>query len=133
MWRLTISPHPDLYALNLDKLKEICMTPLQGNQKEQEIVQTYEADDAGDFTISQKIERETRNNIIMLERQNSNEILQIININQQNDMLLYDFVKTLMLSILDDNTENVSFTNMPVGLSLSINTLLTWGILEELS
>ena len=104
------------YALNLDKLKEICMTPLQGNQKEQEIVQTYEADDAGDFTISQKIERETRNNA-----------------NQQNDMLLYDFVKTLMLSILDDNTENVSFTNMPVGLSLSINTLLTWGILEELS
>lgn len=104
------------YALNLDKLKEICMTPLQGNQKEQEIVQTYEADDAGDFTISQKIERETRNNA-----------------NQQNDMLLYDFVKTLMLSILDDNTENASFTNMPVGLSLSINTLLTWGILEELS
>ena len=104
------------YALNLDKLKEICMTPLQGNQKEQEIVQTYEADDAGDFTISQKIERETRNNA-----------------NQQNDMLLYDFVKTLILSILDDNTENVSFTNMPVGLSLSINTLLTWGILEELS
>ena len=63
------------YALNLDKLKEICMTPLQGNQKEQEIVQTYEADDAGDFTISQKIERETRNNA-----------------NQQNDMFLYDFV-----------------------------------------
>lgn len=113
----TLMPFLDrTYALNLDKLKEICMTPLQGNQKEQEIVQTYEADDAGDFTISQKIERETRNNA-----------------NQQNDMLLYDFVKTLMLSILDDNTENVSFTNMPVGLSLSINTLLTWGILEELS
>ena len=113
----TLIPFLDrTYDLNLDKLKEICMTPLQGNQKEQEIVQTYEADDASDFTISQKIERETRNNA-----------------NQQNDMLLYDFVKTLILSILDDNTENVSFTNMPVGLSLSINTLLTWGILEELS
>lgn len=104
------------YALNLDKLKEICLTPQQGNQKEQEIVQTYEADDSGDFTISQKIERETRNNT-----------------NQQNDMLLYDFVKMLVVSILDDNTENMTYANMPIGLSLSINTLLYWGILEELS
>lgn len=103
------------YALNLDKLKEICLNPQQGNQKEQEIVQTYEADDSGEFSIAQKIERETRNNT-----------------NQQSDMLLYDFVKTLVVSIIDDNTENISYENMPVGLSLSINTLLYWGILEEL-
>lgn len=103
------------YALNLDKLKEICLNPQQGNQKEQEIVQTYETDDSGEFSISQKIERETRNNA-----------------NQQSDMFLYDFVKTLVVSIIDYNTENISYANMPVGLSLSINTLLLWGILEEL-
>lgn len=102
------------YALNLDKLKEVCLTSSKDDiNKEYEISQAYEPDDDGNLVISNKVEHETK-----------------VYGNQQNDMIIYDVVKVLVIALLENNQDEENFT-MDFGTCLTLNTLINWGILIE--
>ena len=79
------------YFLNLKKLKEICITPSTENgNNEIEISQAYESDENGELKLSSKVEHETKTFG-----------------NTNNDMIVYDFVKLLIISLLEnDSTEH---------------------------
>lgn len=102
------------YAFDFEKLKEVCLTSSKdGVNKEVEISQAYEPNDDGDLVVSNKVEHETR-----------------IFGNQQNDMIIYDIVKVLVISLLENNQDEETFT-MDFGTCLTMNTLIRWGILIE--
>lgn len=102
------------YAFNLEKLKEVCLTSSKdGINKEYEISQAYEPDDDGNLVISNKLEHETR-----------------IFGNQQNDMIIYDIVKLLVIALLENNSDENNFS-LDFGTCLTLNTLIHWGILNE--
>ena len=103
------------YAINLDKLREVCLTSSNsGGTNEMEISQVYEAQDDDEFKLSSRVEHETKTTG-----------------NPQNDMIIYDIVKLLIVSILDYNAPEKEF-EWPFSLVISINTLLSWGVLEEI-
>ena len=103
------------YAFDFEKLKEVCLTSSKdGVNKEVEISQAYEPNDYGDLVVSNKVEHETR-----------------IFGNQQNDMIIYDIVKVLVISLLENNQDESTFT-MDFGTCLTMNTLIHWGILIEI-
>jgi hypothetical protein len=103
------------YALNLANLKKICLSSMsEEGAKEIEITNAYETSDTGELTLSTKVEHEVKS----------------IG-NPQNDMIIYDVVKIVILSLLEDNTTEVE-QKLTFGTVLAINTLIHWGILEEL-
>ena len=79
-----------------------------------EITQVYEPDSIGEFSITSRVEHETK-----------------VNKNPQNDMIVYDIVKLLILALLENNgiEENFKFD---FSTAFAVNTLLSWGVLEEL-
>lgn len=102
------------YALNLERLKEVCLTPSsEHGAKELEITQVYEPDSSGDFSIASRVEHETKSSKIL-----------------QNDMIVYDIVKLLILGLLENNNLESGF-KYDFSTSFAVNTLLNWGILEE--
>lgn len=109
-----ISFNKKKYALNLEKLKEVCLSSSsESGSREMEITQVYEPDSTGDFTIASRVEHETK-----------------ANKSPQNDMIIYDIVKLLILSLLENNnTEDVFQYDFST--AIAVNTLLSWGILEE--
>jgi hypothetical protein len=103
------------YAFNLDKIKEICLNSSHdGIQKEYEISQIYDTQDNGELSLSQKIEHETKTSG-----------------NAQNDMIIYDFLKLLIVTLLEnaqpEDTYQEVFSN-----ALALNTLIQWGVINEL-
>lgn len=104
------------YAFNLERLKEVSLTPSSENgAREIEITQVYEPDGGGDYTISSRVEHETK-----------------VSKTPQNDMIVYDFVKLLIISLLENEGVEENF-QYDFGTTLAINTLLSWGILEEIN
>lgn len=104
------------YAFNLERLKEVSLTPSSENgAREIEITQVYEPDGGGDYTISSRVEHETK-----------------VSKTPQNDMIVYDFVKLLIVSLLENEGVEENF-QYDFGTTLAINTLLSWGILEEIN
>lgn len=104
------------YAMNLERIKEICLTPSTENgAREVEITQVYEPDSSGDYTIASRVEHETK-----------------VSKTPQNDMIVYDFVKLLIISLLENDNVEESF-QYDFGTTLALNTLLSWGILEEIT
>lgn len=102
------------YAFDLNKLKEVCLTSSKdGVNKEIEISQAYETNEDGNLTLSNKVEHETK-----------------IFGNQQNDMIIYDVVKVLVIALLENSQDEENFT-MDFGTCLTMNTLILWGILIE--
>ncbi len=103
------------YALNLKKFKEVC-TPAASELQtsEYEITQVSEVDEAGDFALQSKVEHETKGAG-----------------NPQNDMIVYDVVKMLLLSLLENDKSEKGF-EFDFGTTLALNTLLAWGVIEEL-
>lgn len=103
------------YILNLDKFKEVC-TPKASvlDTKEYEISQVYGTDDDGEFGLQSKVEHETKSAG-----------------NQQNDMVVYDVVKMLVLALLENDKPADDF-EMDFGTAFAINSLLSWGVLEEI-
>ena len=99
------------YVLNLMKLKDVCITPRnEDGNNELEISQAYEADDNGELRLSSKVEHETRTYG-----------------SSQNDVIIYDFVKLLIISLLEYNgPEEIE----DLGTIVTVNTLIYWGILE---
>ena len=104
------------YVINLNKLKEVCLKSSMygGDTKEIEISQTYERQDNGEFELSGKLEHETK----------------LIGHNQ-NDMMIYDIVKIMLVNILEYNSNSNQSFSPTLGISLSLNTLINWGIIEE--
>jgi hypothetical protein len=104
------------YVMNLERIKEICLTPSTENgAREVEITQVYEPDSSGDYTIASRVEHETK-----------------VSKTPQNDMIVYDFVKLLIISLLENDNVEESF-QYDFGTTLALNTLLSWGILEEIT
>jgi len=104
------------YRINLLKLKEVCLSSSnEGNTKEIQIAQTYEIDEDGELELQTKVEHETKT----------------IG-NPQNDMIIYDIVKILIMSLLENDNTQKDF-EITFGLQIAINTLLSWGILEEIN
>ena len=102
------------YALNLERLKEVCLTPSsEYGGKEMEITQVYEPDNMGEFVMASRVEHETK-----------------VNKTPQNDMIVYDIVKLIIISLLENSNTEADFQN-DFGTVFAINTLLSWGILEE--
>jgi hypothetical protein len=102
------------YAFNLEKLKEVCLTSSSEHTgKEIELTTVYEPTHDGDYAIASKVEHETR-----------------VNKTLQNDMIIYDFVKMFTVSLLEENTNEKEF-NHSLSTVIAINTLISWGILEE--
>lgn len=103
------------YTINLTKLKEVCLTSSKdGGVKEIQIAQTYEVNDGNELELLSKVEHETKT----------------IG-NAQNDMIIYDIVKILIISLLE-NTETEKNMEITFGTQIAINTLLSWGILEKI-
>jgi len=103
------------YAFDLARLKEVCLTSSKdGVNKEYEISHAYEQNEDGDLVLSNKVEHETK-----------------IFGNQQNDMIIYDVVKVLVIALLENNQDEDNFV-LDFGTCLTINTLINWGILIEI-
>lgn len=104
------------YALNFERLKEVCLTSSSdGVSKEMEITQVYEPDSIGEFSMTSRVEHETK-----------------VNKNPQNDLIIYEIVKLLILSLLENNNIDEGF-KFDFSTAFAVNTLLSWGVLEELS
>ena len=104
------------YALDFDRLSELCLNSSSKNgQRETEITEIYEPADNGEYVISQKVQREGRTNR-----------------NLQNDQIMYDIVKLLILTLLEKETPESMF-EMDMGTALAINTLISWGALIEIT
>lgn len=102
------------YQINLDKLREICLKSSGDlGTKEIQIVQTYDVDENDGPNLSQKIEHETKT---MGGNQNG---------------MLYEILKLLIISLLENGDTEKEFS-MTFGMSIAINTLLEWGIIEEI-
>lgn len=101
------------YAFNLDKVREVCLTNSEaGGTIQQEISQAYDRQDDGDYTISSKVEHETK----------------VIG-NAQNDMIIYDVVKLFIVTLLENSS--TSDDDIDLGTALALNTMIDWGLLYE--
>lgn len=103
------------YAFNLDKIKEICLNSSHdGTQKEYEISQIYDTQDNGELSLSQKIEHETKTSG-----------------NAQNDMIIYDVLKLLIVTLLENAQPEDAYQEV-FSNALALNTLIQWGVINEL-
>ena len=74
------------YAFNLEKLREVCLTSSSDNGgRELELTTVYEPTSDGDYAIASKVEHETK-----------------VSKTLQNDMIVYDFVKMFILTLLEN-------------------------------
>ena len=104
------------YRLNLEKLKEVCLSSSkEGGGKEIQIAQTYEVDEHDELSLISKVEHETKSFG-----------------NNQNDMIIYDIFKLLLVTLLEENNTHREFTPT-FNIALAANTLISWGILEKIN
>jgi len=102
------------YALNLDAFKAVC-TPNNMNLgiREYEISQVYEVGESGELSMSSKVEHETKGNG-----------------NPQNDMIVYDVIKMLIVSLLENSRTEEEF-EYDFGTAFALNTLISIGVIVE--
>lgn len=103
------------YALNLDAIRKVCAEG--GNAegiREIEQVETREPDESGNMSIVQRVIHESR------PAKNAN-----------GDLIIYDILKILLANLIGNEMNEIEFT-MDMGTSITINTLISWGILEEI-
>ena len=67
----------------------------------------------GELNMSSKVEHETKGNG-----------------NQQNDMIVYDVVKMLLVSLLENDKTEDNF-EYDFGTTFALNTLISWGVITE--
>ena len=102
------------YVIDLEAFKSVC-TPFSKDlgTREYEITQVYERADNGEVDLSSKVEHETKGNG-----------------NPQNDMIVYDVVKMLIVSLLENDKTEEDF-EYDFGTVFAINTLISWGVLKR--
>ena len=102
------------YAFDFDRLVEVCSVKSKDPQKDEiEISNVYDRDDEGEYYVSQKVEREMKRST-----------------NSQSEMMCYDIVKLMMMSLIGDEFPEDAFS-WTMGTALSFNTLLRLGILVD--
>lgn len=104
------------YALDLKKLKEICLASSGQKENETELTEGYEINpETNMMEMSTKLIREVKTNG-----------------NPQNDMIIYDIVK-LFIGVLLENGSDYCGENenepMDSATALAFNTLIQWGLL----
>ena len=105
------------YKLNLVQINNFCLNARGDNSEENEITEAYEADDNGEFNMTSRINREVKTKG-----------------NSQENMIVYDFVKTLIGKIVDGSLQSqATEAQTEVGFALVFNTLLAHGMLEEIT
>lgn len=105
------------YKLNLDAINTFCLNAQGSDNEENEITEAYETDDNGTFTLTSKINREAKSKG-----------------GSQENIMVYDFVKTLVGRIIDNTLLNrTSESQVDIGFSLVFNTLLSYGMIEEIT
>lgn len=103
------------YVLDLDVFKSVCTpTSKELRTSEYEISQVYESDENGELNMSSKVEHETKGNG-----------------NPQNDMIVYDVVKMLVVSLLENDKTEKEF-EYDFGTVFALNTLISWGVITEI-
>lgn len=103
------------YVLDLDAFKSVCTpTSKELRTSEYEISQVYESDQDGELNLSSKVEHETKGNG-----------------NPQNDMIVYDVVKMLIVSLLENDKTEKEF-EYDFGTVFALNTLISWGVITEI-
>ena len=84
-----------------------------GGTREYEISQVYELGEDGDLNLSSKVEHETKSST-----------------NPQNDMIVYDVIKMLIVSLLENNGTEKEF-EYDFGTAFALNTLISIGVVVE--
>ena len=112
----TITFNNKTYRFNLDKINQFCLVSGEKPGNEREITEAYDFDENGEFRLTSKINREitTQGNI-------------------QDDMISYDFVKTMVVKLIDSSIPVTSVSNQAdFGFAISFNTLVSYGMIEEI-
>lgn len=102
------------YALNLEAIRRFCAEG--GNAegiREIEQVETREPDGEGNMSIVQRVIHESR------PAKNTN-----------GDLIIYDILKILLANLIGNEMFEPEFM-MDFGTAVTMNTLISWGILEE--
>ena len=103
------------YAIDFEAFKRMCLPTNKdlGGTREYEISQVYELGEDGDLSLSSKVEHETKSST-----------------NQQNDMIVYDVIKMLIVSLLENNGTEKDF-EYDFGTAFALNTLISIGVVVE--
>lgn len=103
------------YAFDFNRMVEVCSLTSRDPQKDEiEISNVYDRDEEGEYYVSQKVEREMKRGT-----------------NSQCEMMCYDVIKLMMMSLIGDEVPENAFA-WTMGTSLSFNTLFNLGILIEI-
>ena len=104
------------YAIDIERFKEVCMpTTTELATREYEISQVYEQSEDGEMNMASKVEHETKGNT-----------------NPQNDMIVYDVIKMLIVSLLENEKPEDEF-EYDFGTALALNTLINLGVVIEIN
>lgn len=104
------------YKLNLERINEFCLVSGNKAGNEKEITEAYENDENGEFRLTSRINREITSPG-----------------NSQEDMIIYDFVKTMVMKLIDTNMSVMSTeSHADFGFALAFNSLVAYGMLEEI-
>ena len=104
------------YAIDIERFKSVCMpTSTELATREYEISQVYEHLDDGELGLASKVEHETKGNT-----------------NPQNDMIVYDVIKMLLVSLLENDKTEDEF-DFDFGTALALNTLINIGVIIEIN
>ena len=100
------------YAFSLEGLRNAYQVSSSGNGglREYEITEQYEPDQRGSMTKTTRIERESKQNK-----------------NPQDDAMVHEIIALLENSMVEDEFR------MDMGTALALNTLISWGILIEIT
>lgn len=104
------------YALDFDALQKACFSSSTlGKSDESEITQIFDNTENNGLGLSQMVKRELKTDK-----------------NPQNDAIMHELIKLLMINLLDNSGTEDTFV-MDFGTAITINTLISWGILVEVN
>ena len=105
------------YKLNIKKINDFCLVSSGRPTSEGEITEAYEIDTEGEFHLTSKINREVTSAG-----------------NTQDDVIVYDFIRGLVTKLLETNVKTTDTdTQVDFGFALAFNTLLSEGMIEEVT
>lgn len=117
MNKYTLTFNGKHYRFNLDKINQYCLVSSNKAGNESEITEAYETDENGEFHLTSKINREITTPG-----------------NSQDDMIMYDFLKTMVSKLIDSDMPVYSVeTQADFGFAIAFNTLISYGMIEEVS
>ena len=104
------------YALDFNVLQKACFSSSTlGKSDESEITQIFDNTENNGLGLSQMVKRELKTDK-----------------NPQNDAIMHELIKLLMINLLDNSGTEDTFV-MDFGTAITINTLISWGILVEVN